>query len=69
MPNCDRCDDEKTIECPHCQGNGYEPPSTDMSLGGWVESAVDAAKSVVLGPEECHVCHGEGRIPCPECSS
>ncbi len=69
MSNCDRCNDEGTIECPHCGGTGYEPASTDMSLGGWVEAGVDAAKSIVQGPEECHKCKGEGRIPCPECSS
>ncbi len=69
MSNCGRCDDEKTIECTRCDGTGYEPDSTDMSLGGWIEAGVDAVRSVALGPEECHKCKGDGTIPCPECSS
>ena len=68
MSSCERCGGEGSIECPHCGGSGYEPASTDMSAGGWIEAGVAAVKSVVEGAEECHVCGGEGRIPCPECS-
>jgi len=68
MPSCSTCNDEKTIECPHCNGSGYEPANTDMSPGGWIEAGADAVKSVAFGPEECHKCKGEGRIPCPDCS-
>ena len=67
MSDCDRCGGSGAVECPHCKGSGYEPPSTDMSLGGWVEAGVDAVRSVVTGPDECSVCGGEGSVPCPEC--
>ena len=68
MGTCPRCDGDGKIECPNCEGKGYEPDDNDdMSLGGWVEATVDAVSDVVLGPEKCSECDGKKEIDCPEC--
>jgi len=65
--DCPRCDGDKVIECPHCEGSGYEPGTDDTSLGGWVEAGVEAVHDVVFGPDKCHVCNGNEEIKCPRC--
>ncbi len=62
---CSRCNDTGRIECPRCEGSGYEPPD---KLGLSVEGVIKDVEAVVLGPEECHKCEGHKEIGCPECS-
>lgn len=65
---CSRCGGEGKIECPRCEGSGYEPlGSGDPGLAGWIEDVIEAVETLVFGPEKCHECHGEGKIDCPQC--
>ena len=68
MGDCPNCDGTGKIKCPHCDGTGYEPDDNDdLSIGGWIESAIEAVDDVILGPEKCSECDGDGEIDCPDC--
>ena len=59
----------KWIECPNCEGHGYELYETDVSLGSNPNREPDFV--MVPSDEMCHHCNGHGEgvdwVDCAEC--